>query len=67
MRVIFNEVIDTTTVNATTVKLYDITSITPVQKTVSFTYDNDYTPKTLYVSGGTLVANTKYRLIITGS
>lgn len=64
MRIIFNEVIDTTTINTNTVKLYDITSITPVQKTVSFTYDNDYTPKTLYVSGGTLPANTKYKLVI---
>lgn len=67
MRVIFNEVIDKATVNGGTVKLYDISGTNPVQKTVSFTYDNDYTPKTLYVNGGTLSQNTKYRLVITGS
>lgn len=67
MRVIFNEVIDKTTVQAGTVRLYDISNTTPVQKTVSFTYDNEYTPKTLYVSGGLLNPSTRYRLAITGS
>jgi len=67
MRVIFNEVIDTTTVNSTTVRLYDISGSTPSSKTVSFSYDNTYAPKTIYVDGGALTANKRCRLVISGS
>jgi len=65
MRVILSDVIDKTTVTNTNIKLYYLSGTTQSGRTLSFTYDNDYTPKTIYLSGGTLQQNAKYKLVIT--